>query len=64
MNSQERGSLKMEYEPNFDAPYTKDPVFPLPFKELCKNNAAIPIMIGDTSEEGLLFLLGKFINCD
>lgn len=43
-----------------DGNITKDPVIPLPLDKLYKNDANIPIIIGHTTDEALLFFMGNF----
>lgn len=60
--SQEKIVLyQFEYEPIIDADYTSDPVVPCSVSLLMKNNIDIPMIIGHTENESLLFLLGKLL---
>ncbi|KAJ8675737.1 hypothetical protein QAD02_011523 [Eretmocerus hayati] len=47
-----------EYGPVYDAPYTKDPVIPLPLAQLMDNEADVPMIIGHNEYEGLSFFKG------
>ncbi|KAJ8672672.1 hypothetical protein QAD02_003932 [Eretmocerus hayati] len=49
-----------EYGPVFDADYTDDPLIPLPISKMLKNDSNIPIIIGKTSDEAIIFFTGKF----
>ncbi|KAJ8682085.1 hypothetical protein QAD02_017877 [Eretmocerus hayati] len=48
------------YGPIYDAHYSKDPVIPAPLGQLLKNDAHIPVIIGHTKNESLLFLMGQY----
>ncbi|XP_014223660.1 esterase FE4-like, partial [Trichogramma pretiosum] len=51
---------KFEYGPVYDAYFTNDPILPVPLKYLLNNDANIPMIIGHTSDESLLFFTDQF----